>query len=200
MFIAAECPDVHFCAKECARGVQDLSTRELQRAKRICRYLMEKASAKVPVDFVCSSVFREDIEIKSAMGADGVPSGFMGLDCGSHSIERNAEAIWNVSMGVFEMKTFESGTKLISSLELARQAVEVHRSDFLAVSEQNEDLERFSQVEIAGVEHWVRVMETQRSVVNEPHEDLEQSFRRHCRGASQDSEGDQGSHEILANY
>ena len=53
MFIAAECPDVQFCAKECARGVQDLSTREVKRAKRICRY-----RAKVPVDFVCSFVFR----------------------------------------------------------------------------------------------------------------------------------------------
>ena len=68
------------------------------------------------MDFVCSSVFREDVDIKSAMGADGAPSGFMGLDCGSHSTERNAEAIWKVSMGVFEMKTFESRTKLISKL------------------------------------------------------------------------------------
>ena len=79
MFIVAECPDVQFCAKECARGVQGLCTRELQRAKRICRNLMDKASARVPVDFVCSSVFREDFDIKSAMGADGAPSGFMAL-------------------------------------------------------------------------------------------------------------------------
>ena len=177
MFIPVECPDVQFCVKECARGVQDLSTREMQRAKRICRYLMDKASAKVPVDFVCSSVFREGVEIKSAMGADGVPPGFMGLDCGSHSIERNAEAIWKVPMSVFQMKTFESGTKLISKLEPAKQAMEAHRSDLLAVSERNEDLERFFRAEIAGVEHRMRVMETQRSVVNEPHEDSEQSFR-----------------------
>ena len=94
------------------------------------------------------------------MGADGVPSGIMGLDCGSHLIKRNAEAIWKVSMGVFEIKTFESGTKLISNLELARQAVEAHRSDLLAVGERNEDLERFFRAEIVGVEHRLRVMET----------------------------------------
>ena len=98
MFIAVECPDVQFCVKGCARGVQDLSTREMQRAKRKSRYLMDEASTKgagviLPVDFVCSSVFRGSVEIKSAMVAYGVPSGFMCLDCGSHSIERNAEAI-----------------------------------------------------------------------------------------------------------
>ena len=32
----------------------------------------------LPVDFACSSVFGEGVEIKSAMVADGVPSGFMG--------------------------------------------------------------------------------------------------------------------------
>ena len=55
--------------------------------------------------------------------------------------------------------------------------MEAHRSDLLAVSERNEDLERCFRAEIAGVEHRFRVMETQRSVVKELHEDLEQSFR-----------------------
>merc|ERR1711988_1580011 len=48
----------------------------------------------------------------------GVPDGFMGLDCGPESIKKNAEAIkeaktiiWNGPMGVFEMKSFETGTK-----------------------------------------------------------------------------------------
>ena len=40
MFIAAERPDFQFCVKECARGVQSPSARDMQRAKRICRYLM----------------------------------------------------------------------------------------------------------------------------------------------------------------
>merc|ERR1719240_2011945 len=90
---------------------------------KIVKEIMDKASAKgveiiLPADFVCSSEFGEGGEIKSATAADGVPSGFMGLDCGPLSTERNAEAIrkaktiiWNGPMGVFEMKTFESGTK-----------------------------------------------------------------------------------------
>merc|ERR1711907_350710 len=48
----------------------------------------------------------------------GVKDGMMGLDCGPKSIELNAAAIksaktiiWNGPMGVFEMSSFEKGTK-----------------------------------------------------------------------------------------
>ena len=40
MFLASERPDIQNCVKECARGVQSPSARDMQRAKRICRYLM----------------------------------------------------------------------------------------------------------------------------------------------------------------
>merc|ERR1712039_917757 len=72
----------------------------------------------LPTDFVISSKFGEDGEIKSADAESGIPEGFMGLDCGPKSIERNAAAIakaktiiWNGPMGVFEMAPFEKGTK-----------------------------------------------------------------------------------------
>merc|ERR1711972_707502 len=72
----------------------------------------------LPVDFVISSKFGEDGEIKEATKEDGIPDGFMGLDCGPKSIEANAKAvtesktvIWNGPMGVFEMAKFETGTK-----------------------------------------------------------------------------------------
>merc|ERR1712135_124780 len=92
---------------------------------KIVKEIMDKASAKgveiiLPVDFVCSSEFGEGGEIKSATAETGVPAGFMGLDCGPLSIARNADAIkkaktiiWNGPMGVFEMKTFESGTNTV---------------------------------------------------------------------------------------
>merc|ERR1740129_807662 len=63
-------------------------------------------------------MFGEDGEIKSAKASEGIPDGFMGLDCGPESIARNAEAIaksktiiWNGPMGVFEMDAFATGTK-----------------------------------------------------------------------------------------
>merc|ERR550525_669210 len=72
----------------------------------------------LPVDFIVSSKFGEDGEIKSATKATGVPEGFMALDCGPESMVLNKKAvdasktiIWNGPMGVFEMAKFETGTK-----------------------------------------------------------------------------------------
>merc|ERR1719353_2662227 len=85
--------------------------------------IMEKAKKLnveiiLPIDFVISSKFGEDGEIKSATKEEGIPDGFMGLDCGPRSVEMNAAAvaavktiIWNGPMGVFEMAKFEVGTK-----------------------------------------------------------------------------------------
>jgi len=72
----------------------------------------------LPVDFVCSSKFGDDGEIKNGDLSTGVPEGFLGLDIGPKSIELNDAAIaksktivWNGPMGVFEMGAFEAGTK-----------------------------------------------------------------------------------------
>ena len=85
--------------------------------------IMAKAKAKgveiiLPVDFVCSSKFGEDGEIKAGDLSTGVPVGFLGLDIGPKSIDLNDAAIarsktivWNGPMGVFEMAKFEAGTK-----------------------------------------------------------------------------------------
>jgi len=90
---------------------------------KIVKEIMEKAKAKnveiiLPCDFACSSKFGEDGEMKLGDDISGIPAGFMGLDCGPKSIVQNAAAvrkaktiIWNGPMGVFEMKSFEAGTK-----------------------------------------------------------------------------------------
>jgi len=90
---------------------------------KIVPEILEKAAKLgveliLPVDFVVSSKFGEDGEIKEATKETGIPDGFMGLDCGPASIELNAKAvmesktiIWNGPMGVFEMPKFEAGTK-----------------------------------------------------------------------------------------
>merc|ERR1719499_2550160 len=64
---------------------------------KIVPEIMEKAKSKgveiiLPVDFVISSKFGEDGEIKSGDMSTGVPEGFMGLDCGPSSVVKNAEA------------------------------------------------------------------------------------------------------------
>merc|ERR1719428_1917726 len=65
---------------------------------KIVPTIMDAAKAKgveiiLPSDFVCSSKFGEDGEIKHASLSTGIPAGFMGLDCGPQSYERNADAI-----------------------------------------------------------------------------------------------------------
>merc|ERR1712113_1076568 len=85
--------------------------------------IMAKAKEKgveiiLPVDFVASSKFGEDGEVKEVTKAEGIPDGFMGLDCGPESnklnkaaVESSKTIIWNGPMGVFEMGKFEGGTK-----------------------------------------------------------------------------------------
>mmetsp|Transcript_73049 Transcript_73049/g.129382 ORF Transcript_73049/g.129382 Transcript_73049/m.129382 type:complete len:476 (+) Transcript_73049:72-1499(+) len=81
----------------------------------------------LPVDFTISSKFGEDGEVKEAVTKeDGIPEGFMGLDCGPKSIELNKAAveasktiIWNGPMGVFEMGKFEAGTKSLMDAVVA---------------------------------------------------------------------------------
>merc|ERR1712087_791510 len=75
----------------------------------------------LPVDFVVSSEFGEGGEVKEATKEEGIPDGFMGLDCGAKSIELNKAAVeasktivWNGPMGVFE-----SGTKSLMDAVVA---------------------------------------------------------------------------------
>jgi len=83
----------------------------------------------LPVDFTISSKFGEDGEIKESTKENGIPDGFMGLDCGPKSIELNKAAvdasktiIWNGPMGVFEMAKFETGTKALMDAVVAATA------------------------------------------------------------------------------
>ncbi len=90
---------------------------------KIVPEIMELAKQKsveitLPVDFVTSSKFGEDGTIGAGTLETGVPDGMMGLDCGPESIKLNAAVIlssktiiWNGPMGVFEMASFEAGTK-----------------------------------------------------------------------------------------
>jgi hypothetical protein len=91
----------------------------------------------LPIDFVISSKFGEDGEINYTTNATpvgegdavGIPDGFMALDCGPESIKLNAEfvreartIIWNGPMGVFEMASFEAGTKSLMDEVVAATA------------------------------------------------------------------------------
>jgi len=104
-------------------GVQIGSSLYDEEGAKLVPEIKKKAAANgveliLPVDFVCSSKFGDDGEIKAGDMSTGVPEGFLGLDIGPKSIEMNDAAIaksktivWNGPMGVFEMGAFEAGTK-----------------------------------------------------------------------------------------
>ncbi|KAF2637075.1 phosphoglycerate kinase [Massarina eburnea CBS 473.64] len=85
--------------------------------------LIEKAkkfNVKIvlPVDYITADKFDKDAQTGYAEDKDGIPDGWMGLDCGEKSVKLYKEAIdeaktilWNGPAGVFEFEKFANGTK-----------------------------------------------------------------------------------------
>lgn len=85
--------------------------------------IMEKAKKNnvkivLPVDYVTGDKFAADAKVGHATDSDGIPDGWMGLDCGDESIKLFKETIgeaktilWNGPPGVFEMESFAKATK-----------------------------------------------------------------------------------------
>ncbi|MDN3203062.1 phosphoglycerate kinase [Algoriphagus sediminis] len=92
--------------------------------------LMAKAKAKgvnlvLPVDTIISKAFANDAEQGIANKGE-IPDGWMGLDIGPKTRELFAEVIaesktilWNGPMGVFEMSSFDKGTKAVADAVVA---------------------------------------------------------------------------------
>lgn len=92
--------------------------------------LMAKAKAKgvnlvLPVDTVISKAFANDAEQGMANKGE-IPDGWMGLDIGPKTRELFAGVIaesktilWNGPMGVFEMESFDKGTKAVAEAVVA---------------------------------------------------------------------------------
>ncbi|EEP78574.1 phosphoglycerate kinase [Uncinocarpus reesii 1704] len=72
----------------------------------------------LPVDFITGDKFAADAKVGYAIDSDGIPDGWMGLDCGEKSIRLFQAAIkeaktilWNGPPGVFEMDAFAKATE-----------------------------------------------------------------------------------------
>ncbi|HMW55160.1 MAG: phosphoglycerate kinase [Candidatus Accumulibacter phosphatis] len=88
--------------------------------------LMKKAKEKgkeilLPVDFVIADKFDASANTGTANDVDGVPDGWLGLDCGPQSTKIFTDAIlkaktiiWNGPAGVFEFEKFEAGTRAMA--------------------------------------------------------------------------------------
>jgi phosphoglycerate kinase len=88
----------------------------------IAKQLIEKAKAKgvnllIPKDAVIADNFSNDAN-KKECDISNIPDGWMGLDIGPKTIKefgdiikRSKTILWNGPLGVFEMSSFENGTK-----------------------------------------------------------------------------------------
>ena len=91
----------------------------------LAKELLEKAKAKgvnlyIPTDAVIADNFANDANIKES-DINSIPDAWMGLDISNGTIKTYSEVIknsktilWNGPMGVFEMSSFENGTKQVA--------------------------------------------------------------------------------------
>ncbi|NDC30115.1 MAG: phosphoglycerate kinase [Bacteroidetes bacterium] len=91
----------------------------------LCKHLMEKANAKgvnliLPIDSVVADKFDNAANTKVCDNKQ-IETGWMGLDIGPLATEEYCKVIrssktilWNGPMGVFEMTSFENGTKSVA--------------------------------------------------------------------------------------
>lgn len=85
----------------------------------------------LPVDIVCAERFDNDAPSR-IVDREEIPADMMGLDIGPKTVEVYRKAlneaktvVWNGPMGVFEMPSFEKGTKAIAEILAESDAVTV---------------------------------------------------------------------------
>merc|ERR1712000_502851 len=88
-----------------------------------CAELVEKAKKNnvkiiLPTDYITADKFDKDAQTGTATDSEGIPDGWMGLDCGEESIKLYKQAIddaqtilWNGPPGVFGFEKFANGTR-----------------------------------------------------------------------------------------
>ncbi|KAK6075614.1 phosphoglycerate kinase [Seiridium cupressi] len=117
------CGGMAFTFKKTLEGVKIGNSLFDEAGSKTVGTLMEKAKKNnvkvtLPVDYVTADKFDKDADTGSATDKDGIPDGWMGLDCGPESIKLYKAAIddaqtilWNGPAGVFEFEKFANGTK-----------------------------------------------------------------------------------------
>jgi phosphoglycerate kinase len=98
-------------------------------AARVLRAGVEKL--QLPVDLVAGREFKADTESQAIAGVD-VPEGWMGLDVGTSTAARYADAVkdagtvfWNGPMGAFELAPFAAGTRAVAEAVAVSEATTV---------------------------------------------------------------------------
>ncbi|XP_048854087.1 phosphoglycerate kinase 1 [Brienomyrus brachyistius] len=111
-----------------------------EEGSKIVKDLMAKAEKNgvkitLPVDFVTADGFNETATTGTATVENGIPAGWMGLDCGPESsklyaaaVDRAKQIVWNGPVGVFEWDNFSHGTK-----DMMDKVVEVTKNGCITI-------------------------------------------------------------------
>lgn len=117
------CGGMAFTFKKTLENVKIGNSLFDEEGSKKCKDLVEKAKQNgveivLPCDYITADKFDKDASTGTATDEEGIPDGWMGLDCGEKSIELykrtidSAETIlWNGPPGVFEFEKFANGTK-----------------------------------------------------------------------------------------
>jgi phosphoglycerate kinase len=117
------CGGMAFTFKKTLENVKIGNSLFDEAGSKIVGDLVEKAKKNnveivLPVDYITADKFDKDAKTGTATDEEGIPDGWMGLDCGPKSIELYKKAIgsaktilWNGPPGVFEFEAFAKGTK-----------------------------------------------------------------------------------------
>ena len=128
------CGGMAFTFKKTLEGVKIGNSLFDEAGSKTVQALVEKAKKNgvkivLPTDYITADKFAEDAQVGAATDEEGIPDGWMGLDCGPKSIELYKEAIseaktilWNGPAGVFEFENFAKGTK--ATLDAAVEAAQ----------------------------------------------------------------------------
>jgi len=117
------CGGMAFTFKKTLEGVKIGNSLFDEEGAKTVGEVIEKAKEHgvevvLPVDYITADKFAKDAQVGYATDEQGIPDGWMGLDCGKKSIELYKDTIakaktilWNGPAGVFEFDNFAKGTK-----------------------------------------------------------------------------------------
>lgn len=121
--------------------------------------MAEAAGVRIllPVDVVCAKEFSNDTQTR-IVSRDEMPADMMGLDIGPKTVELYGQVlkeaktiVWNGPLGVFEMETFEKGTRAIAEILAESDAITViGGGDSAAAAEQFGLADKMSHISTGG--------------------------------------------------
>ncbi len=128
------CGGMAFTFKKTLENVKIGNSLFDEAGSKMVKDLVEKAKSNnvklvFPIDHVIGDKFDKDAKKDYATDEEGIPDGWMGLDCGEKSIKLYKDAIneaktilWNGPPGLFEFDNFAHGTK--ATLDAAVEAAQ----------------------------------------------------------------------------